>query len=140
MTKGKGGRPPIEIDWRAIDAQLAIQATLTEIAAAAQCSEDTIERACVRDKGMSFAEYRDLKKSRGLMSLRRKQFQLALEGDRVMLIWLGKQYLNQTEPVTLQGKDGGPIKTQDVPASDAERADKVDALMRRAEMRRRGAS
>ena len=32
------------------------------------------------------------------MSLRRKQYELALEGDRTMLIWLGKQHLGQSEP------------------------------------------
>lgn len=30
-------------------------------------------------------------------SLRRKQFELAMNGDRTMLIWLGKQYLEQKD-------------------------------------------
>jgi hypothetical protein len=31
------------------------------------------------------------------MSLRREQVRLAKQGDRTMLIWLGKQYLGQSE-------------------------------------------
>jgi hypothetical protein len=37
---------------------------------------------------------------RGRMSLRRKQFQMALAGNTVMCIWLGKQYLGQRDVVT----------------------------------------
>lgn len=35
--------------------------------------------------------------ARGRVSLRRRQYQLADEGDRTMLIWLGKQYLGQSD-------------------------------------------
>lgn len=40
-----------------------------------------------------------LSKGRGKLKqkLRQKQIQVALNGDRVMLIWLGKQYLGQAE-------------------------------------------
>ena len=34
----------------------------------------------------------------GRESLRRKQFELAMEGDKSMLVWLGKQYLGQKDP------------------------------------------
>ena len=32
-----------------------------------------------------------------LIELRRKQFEMAMDGDVRMLIWLGKQYLGQSE-------------------------------------------
>ena len=35
--------------------------------------------------------------AQGRASIRRKQFELAMEGDRHMLVWLGKQYLGQRE-------------------------------------------
>jgi len=93
----KAGRPRIEIDWVQFDNLCGIQCTLREIADYFNCSVDTIERACKRDRKADFAEYFEQKRGRGKISLRRKQFELALQGDRTMLIWLGKQYLNQGE-------------------------------------------
>ena len=34
----------------------------------------------------------------GRVSLRRKQYEMAMDGDRSMLVWLGKNYLDQSEP------------------------------------------
>lgn len=42
--------------------------------------------------------------AKGKMSLRRKQFQLAQKGDRQMLIWLGKNTLDQRDKF-LHGND-----------------------------------
>ncbi|NUQ11245.1 MAG: hypothetical protein HUU26_02795 [Gemmatimonadaceae bacterium] len=91
--KHKGGRPPIAISWPILDALLSVQATLVEVAEHFGYSEDTIQRAVEREHGVGFAEYSAQKRAKGKLSLRRKQFQLALGGDRTMLIWLGKQYL-----------------------------------------------
>lgn len=33
----------------------------------------------------------------GRVSIRRKQYELAMDGDRAMLTWLGKQYLGQSD-------------------------------------------
>lgn len=35
----------------------------------------------------------------GKASLRRKQFEVAMKGNTTMLVWLGKQYLGQTDKV-----------------------------------------
>lgn len=35
--------------------------------------------------------------AQGRASIRRKQFEVAMDGDRQMLMWLGKQYLGQRE-------------------------------------------
>lgn len=130
-----------------MDALLGVQATLVEVAAHFHCSEDTIERAVERDHGMGFAEYRDKKSGTGKLSLRRKQFALALGGpdgrggffppNVTMLIWLGKQYLGQADRAELTGKDGGPIETRDV--DDTRTAERAAAILRRAEMRKLGA-
>jgi hypothetical protein len=42
----------------------------------------------------------------GRMSLRRLQWKKAQEGNTTMLIWLGKQYLGQSDKQELTGKDG----------------------------------
>jgi hypothetical protein len=46
------------------------------------------------------------------MSLRRKQIDKALEGNATMLIWTGKQYLDQHDRMEHTGKDGGAIKSE----------------------------
>lgn len=74
----------------------ALQCTQAEIAAFFRVGIATVERwAAIR-------EYRDLMdrgRDRGLVSLRRAQFQAALAGNPAMLIWLGKQLLGQKDQV-----------------------------------------
>jgi hypothetical protein len=43
----------------------------------------------------------------GKMSLRRKQLEVAMSGDRTMLIWLGKNLLNQSDRVKSDLTSGG---------------------------------
>lgn len=90
------GRKRIDIDYKQLDKLLGLQSTLKECAFYFDCSEDTIERAIKRDKGMSFNEYREIKRQAGFISLRRNQFQLA-EKNPSMAIFLGKNYLGQTD-------------------------------------------
>lgn len=49
---------------------------------------------------------------KGRASLRRHQFKLAESGNATMQIWLGKQWLEQTDKndTTLRGHDGGPLE------------------------------
>lgn len=98
--------------WETFDKLLGIQCTLREIASFYDRSEQWV-RDRVRDaKGMSFQEYAAMRKPKGLVSLRRKQFELALAGDRTMLIWLGKQYLGQADKMDqrVSGPDGKPLE------------------------------
>jgi hypothetical protein len=41
-------------------------------------------------------------------SLRRKQFEAAMNGNTTILIWLGKQYLGQRDKREMSGPDGVP--------------------------------
>lgn len=93
----KMGRPVIEINWVEFDKLCLIQCTLTELAAYFDCSEDKIENAVKEQKGRTFSEYYNAKRGFGKVSLRRRQFQAAMAGDKTMLVWLGKQYLGQGE-------------------------------------------
>ena len=92
-----GGRPRIEIDWAEFDRLCEVQCTLAEIATHFGVSEDTIERAVKREHGVSFADYFAQKRQAGFVSLRRKQYELAMAGNATMLIFLGKQYLGQAD-------------------------------------------
>lgn len=91
-----GGRPPTKIDWQEFDKLCEIQCTLREIAGWFDCSEDAIERAVKRVHKCGFAEYFSKKKARGRVSLRRMQLYTA-ENNPTMQIWLGKQWLDQSD-------------------------------------------
>lgn len=51
---------------------------------------------------MQWQEYLQQCKASGDSLLREKQFEVAMNGDKTMLVWLGKQRLNQTEKQTIQ--------------------------------------
>lgn len=95
-------RPRKEIDSEQFEKLCALQCTLKEIAGWFGCSEDTIERWCLREyqdengQPMSFAEaYKNFSVD-GKISLRRFQFKMA-ERNPSMAIWLGKQWLGQRD-------------------------------------------
>ena len=66
----------------------------------------------------------------GCVSLRRKQWRLAAK-HAGMAIFLGKQYLGQTDVVVTEhtGKDGGPIQTFDLKKLDGAERKKLRALL-----------
>ena len=90
------GRKRIEIDETLFKRLCRIFCTKEEIAGVFDCSEDTIERWCKRTYGMNFAEVYKKESANGKISLRRAQLKLA-EKSAAMAIFLGKNYLNQTD-------------------------------------------
>lgn len=94
----KTGRPRIEIDEENFKKLCGLQCTLTEIAAFFDCSEDTIQRWCKRELRSDFATAFKKYSASGKMSLRRWQFKMA-EHNCSMAIWLGKQWLGQTDRI-----------------------------------------
>lgn len=97
------GRPKIEINWEDVRKLSLLQCTQNEIASFLGVSVDTLLRRkefCVlHKKGME----------EGRMSLRRLQWKKAQDGNTTMLIWLGKQYLGQSDKQEMTGKDGKPL-------------------------------
>lgn len=57
----------------------------------------TLYRRVEEEKGMFFTEYAAEKKAKGDELLRNKQFDKAMTGDNVMLVWLGKNRLGQRD-------------------------------------------
>jgi hypothetical protein len=103
----KMGRPLIKIDQAQFEKLCSIMCTLTDIAGFFDCSPDTIENWCKKTYHMTFSDIYKRKSANGRVSLRRKQFEVAMSGDKVMLIWLGKQQLGQ--------RDTFPEEIQDTP-------------------------
>lgn len=97
------GRPQKEIDQSLFEKLCGLQCTLTEIAGIFDCSEDTIERWCKRTYDEGFAETYKKHSAAGKLSLRRAQFRLA-EKSAAMAIFLGKNYLGQSDNVVVEDK------------------------------------
>lgn len=91
-------RPKKEIDKKMFENLCGLQCTLEEIASAFDCDERTIERWCCRTYKKGFADIFREKRGKGKISLRRSQFKLA-EKNAAMAIFLGKQYLGQTDKI-----------------------------------------
>jgi hypothetical protein len=92
-------RPTIEIKQEHFESLCNLQCTLDEIAGFFKCSSDTIENWCKRTYKESFSECYKKFSQNGRISLRREQWKLAQKGNASMLIWLGKQWLGQTDKV-----------------------------------------
>lgn len=125
-------RPRKIINWDTVDKLCAMQATAEEIAAFLSIDADTLATACKRDKKCCFSDYFAQKRGTGKIALRRRQFQKAVdEGDTTMLIFLGKQYLQQADKQQQEhtGPNGGPIETRIVIGpDDDDTPDKPEAV------------
>jgi len=106
------GRPQFNINWETVDSMCAIQCTGEEIAGVLGCSYDTLSRGSERDKSCTFAEYFAQKRSSGKMSLRRKQYSMAMEGNPTLLVWLGKNWLGQTDKMETAVTQLPPIEIE----------------------------
>ena len=97
----KRGRPKKEIDRTQFEKLCGMQCTLKEIAGFFDCSEDTVERWCKREYKLNFADVYKIHCVSGLISLRRNQFELS-KRSAAMAIFLGKQYLGQTDHIEVE--------------------------------------
>ena len=96
--KSNAGRKKIVINWARVNSALEAGANGVQVAAMLGISFDTLSRRCNSDKNADFAEYMQTKRESGNEKLLKAQYNLAIqENDRAMLIWLGKQRLNQSE-------------------------------------------
>lgn len=86
-------RPQKPINAETVRKLARASLSVAEMASILECHPRTLQRryAAAMEKG----------RLSGDASLRRKQFQLAMKGDRVMLIWLGKVRLGQREHIDL---------------------------------------
>jgi hypothetical protein len=90
VEKNKGGRPQLPIDLEVVRKLASIHCTKREIANVVGCHVDTLytER---------FTEVLQKGEDEGKMSLKRKMFEVAMQGNTAMLIWLSKQHLGMVD-------------------------------------------
>jgi hypothetical protein len=84
-------RPQFEIDWTAVERYAVLQYTQEDIAKLIGVSL----RRLTADK--KFSPIYKKAHQFGKNSIRAKQYEVAMKGNTTMLIWLGKQYLGQTD-------------------------------------------
>lgn len=89
-------RPKKEIDEDLVFQLASFGLTRSEIAAVCNCHPGTLDNR--------FSEVIKEGHEHRNSSLRRKQYEVAMAGNTAMLIWLGKQYLGQTEKVEQFGE------------------------------------
>lgn len=58
---------------------------------------DTLTKKIKEKYEMSFSEYKSKRQEPMRINLMKKQYDIAMAGNVSMLIWLGKQYLNQSD-------------------------------------------
>ena len=89
-SSSKLGRPRNDVRRESVFELAKLQCTQREMAAVLGVSTDTLSRHFANEIAMGYEQ--------GKEKLRRKQWEMALEKDNViMLIFLGKQYLGQRD-------------------------------------------
>lgn len=85
-------RPVKEIDPKQLESLAAIHCSNEEMASVLGVHKRTLERryAAVIAQG----------RNKGKMSLKRKRYDVAMQGNVPMLIWLSKQFLGETDKVS----------------------------------------
>lgn len=96
-TKKPAGRKKTEINWEKVNTMLKAGCEGTAIAMAIGISADTLYRHVKDRYNADFGPYALLKKNEGREMLRMKQWEVAMKGDRTMLVWLGKNLLDQKD-------------------------------------------
>lgn len=130
-VQNKGGRPPKMDTSPQTLQQLAglgsIQATKPEVAAVFNVTMPTL-RIYFNANPEALAAYEN-GKGIGKMSLRRRQWKMA-EKNPTMAIWLGKNWLDQSDRAKHEhtGKNGGPLAVLDLSKLSGPELDAYEAL------------
>lgn len=120
------GRKKVDIDWSIVNKKLSDFCDGSEVAACLGINYATLERRIKLKFNVDFAEYKRQKRATGQASLRELQMGQAKDGNVSMLIWLGKQYLGQTDKAdhTSGGEKIQPIQIQVTKDENRERYEK----------------
>lgn len=106
-----------EIDWKQLDTLLQFKVPAHFVADQLGIAKETLYRHIKEVKGMTFGEYHELRLLRTGTKLQQKAIEMALHGDRTMLIfclkniagWADKHEVNMGE---LEKKDVEDLKVE----------------------------
>ena len=94
------GRPRKDLtdkEWEMLLSMLRINCTQVECCSVLDMDDDTLERNIAERGGVNFSQLYKRYAGQGKTSLRRMQYTSAEAGNVTMQIWLGKQWLGQTD-------------------------------------------
>ena len=94
------GRPRKDLtdkEWEMFLSMMRISCTQVECCSVLGMDEDTLERNIAERGEVNFSEIYKKYSGQGKTSLRRLQYSSAESGNVTMQIWLGKQWLGQTD-------------------------------------------
>jgi hypothetical protein len=95
------GPPKKEISWEVFEQLCAIQCTQSEICSVLKIHDDTLRVRCLEQYGEEYSAIYKRYSESGKSSLRRYQFMQA-KTKPAMAIWLGKQWLKQTDTIVTE--------------------------------------
>jgi len=105
MSRPRKELEDITIDgWQLLDSLIMWSAHSEYIAEELGISEDTLSKRIKERHGITFTEYRNKKKEKMRINLGRKQYEVAMQGNVSMLIWLGKNELGQSDKKDIEHK------------------------------------
>lgn len=132
MEKKKRGRPMIEIDADKVEMLASFGCSTVEIAKLHNCDEHTIRKR--------FKDELERGRESMKIKLRQLQWKTAEQGSNAMLIFLGKQYLGQSDRNELElvgnlenllkecGYEDSPIEKKSIKQDEALEGTEVPAL------------
>jgi len=85
------------VNWDLVNSALQAGCSGVEIAAKLGMIDETLYRACRNKFGISFSEYALAKRAEGDLLLKMKMYQIAMNGDKTMLVFLAKTRLGMVE-------------------------------------------
>lgn len=119
-------RPPKEIDQTEFEKLCGLQCTKEEICGWFTVTDKTLENWCRKTYKRGFSEVFAEKRGLGKVSLRRAQFRLA-EKNAAMAIFLGKNYLGQSDNPQIVDNPDNAVDSDALTAALREEAAKLEA-------------
>lgn len=108
-------RPKKEINQKQFESLCMIQCTQEEICAVLDVDHKTLDSWCKETYENSFSHIFAEKRAGGKASLRRNQWKMS-EHNPTMAIWLGKQFLGQTDKQEIKSDvNAGVVIKNDIP-------------------------
>lgn len=101
----KQGRPKKSINWDRVVELCGYQASVREVARDLEISVNTLQDHIRHKFDMTWSEFFNIHRQVGFLSLRQKQFHMAMAGSEKLLIFLGKNWLGQSENVQVSFRE-----------------------------------